>query len=93
MAQYDGFVKSTDNSYDNISIGTQSDNVLDMPAERRLARARHAASFRRHFTREQIEHIKKLRADGVTYRAIGSLYHTSHGNIQKIISGVCYAEV
>lgn len=35
----------TNNSMSNIDVGTQSDNMMDVPPDVRLSRAKHAASF------------------------------------------------
>lgn len=44
----------TDNRWDNIAIGTQSDNMMDMPSEKRLQKARHASSHLRKYDHEKI---------------------------------------
>ena len=46
---------STNNSWDNIEIGTNSDNMMDMSAEIRLAKALHATSFTRKHDKEAIK--------------------------------------
>lgn len=46
---------STNNSWDNIAIGTNSDNMMDMSAEVRLAKALHATSFTRKHDKETIK--------------------------------------
>lgn len=45
---------STNNSWDNIGIGTNSDNMMDISAEVRLAKALHATSFTRKHDKETI---------------------------------------
>jgi hypothetical protein len=45
---------STNNTWDNIAIGTNSDNMMDMSAEVRLAKALHATSFTRKHDKETI---------------------------------------
>jgi hypothetical protein len=42
------------NSWDNIEIGTQSDNMMDIDADIRLAKALHATSFARKHDKETI---------------------------------------
>lgn len=45
----------SNNSWDNIEIGTQSDNMMDVDADTRLARALHATSFARKHDKETIK--------------------------------------
>lgn len=45
---------SLDNSYNNILIGTQSDNIMDIPEEKRKATAIHAASFITKYNHKEI---------------------------------------
>jgi hypothetical protein len=40
---------SSDNSYENILVGTQSQNLLDIPAAIRIANSLYAASFQRKY--------------------------------------------
>jgi len=47
------------NNYaDNIAIGTQSDNILDIPKEVRCERSKNANENRKKYTKEQISEIK-----------------------------------
>lgn len=51
---------STDNSYDNILIGTASDNMMDVPEEIRIARSIHAASFLKKYNNDKIKKYHKI---------------------------------
>lgn len=44
-----------DNSWDNIAIGTHSDNMMDIPQHIRLAKALHATSFIRKYDRDSVK--------------------------------------
>lgn len=44
----------TDNSWDNILIGTHSDNMMDIPKHIRIAKAVHASSFNKKHKHEDI---------------------------------------
>lgn len=46
---------ATDNSYDNILIGTQSQNMMDIPESIRKARSLHATSFIRKYEKDKIK--------------------------------------
>lgn len=48
---------SLDNSYDNILLGTASDNQLDIPEERRRSRSIYAAQFMRIWSDVQLKEI------------------------------------
>ena len=45
---------STDNSFDNIEIGTNQDNSFDRPKEQRIESAKHAASFTKKYNYEEV---------------------------------------
>lgn len=75
-----------DNSYDNIEIGTESDNWMDIPKEKRIERARNAARMlpKRH-SRDKIAMIKADRASGMSYNKLMKKYGiSSKGTISYI---------
>ena len=45
---------SLNNSFDNIAIGTQLDNILDRPSEERLNHAKYASSFSQKYNHKEI---------------------------------------
>nr|WP_304651456.1 HNH endonuclease signature motif containing protein [Bacteroides acidifaciens] len=49
------------NSFDNIAIGTQSDNCMDVPREVRLRTAIYATSFMTKYDKEVVERIKEVK--------------------------------
>lgn len=76
------------NSYENISIGTVSDNIMDMPAEQRMEKARQASKrspLRYH--KDAIDAIKKDREDGMTYKELMQKYGISS---KGTISYICH---
>jgi hypothetical protein len=44
-----------DNSWDNILIGSHSDNMMDIPAQIRVSKAFHASSFIRKYNKDEIK--------------------------------------
>ena len=86
---------SLDNSWDNILIGTQSENLLDMSSNARVSKALHAASFVRRFSNEQILEIIRLRnIDKLTCLQIAEkMGIKSKGHISEILSGKLYSTV
>lgn len=83
----------TDNSWDNILIGTMSDNSFDNPKELRIEIARKAAFKLRKFTDHQISEIRLDRIKGMTHRALGKKYKCSYASIKNIINGTNYKNV
>jgi hypothetical protein len=50
---------SLDNSWENILIGTQSDNMMDIPEQIRVRKAKHATSFIRKYNKEEVRAFHK----------------------------------
>jgi len=72
-----------DNSWDNILIGTQLDNIMDRPVKDRLEHAKHAASFNKKY---DYDSILNDRNKGMTYRELMNKYNiSSKGTIGYII--------
>ena len=73
-----------DNSWDNIGIGTLSDNQMDIPAEVRLKRALHAASFNRKYDKEE---VKAFHAKFKSYKTTMAEFGiTSKGTLNYILN-------
>ena len=53
-------------------------------------RERHPKPFGRAFTKEQIEEIKTLRADGMYYAEIAQVYGVNRRTIERIFTGQYY---
>jgi hypothetical protein len=71
---------SKDNSHDNIAIGTQSENMMDMPKERRILNA----SNPKH---DHLQIIKDYYENGLKYQALMQKYGiNSKGTISNIIN-------
>lgn len=75
-----------DNSFDNIEIGTESDNWMDIPKEKRIERARNAARMLpKRYSRDKIAMIKADRASGMSYNKLMKKYGiSSKGTISYI---------
>lgn len=75
---------STNNKWDNIAIGSQSENRMDIPEEKRIQMAIHATSFAKKHDHEKIFQMHK---SGMSYKKI--MIETgikSKGTISFIIS-------
>lgn len=70
---------STDNKYDNIAIGSHSDNMMDIPKEKRIIRASNPI--------HDHEAILKDRKNGYTYKELMEKYGiSSKGTISFIVN-------
>lgn len=77
---------STNFRLSNLSIGTASDNVMDIPKQRRISRAQHASSFLIKYTMEVVKLIKTDRDDGMTYPEMEKKYKMSRSALWYIIN-------
>jgi len=69
---------SENNGWENIAIGTQSDNMMDNPAALRSKRAAHAASKRKGaIPPRTLKKIIKDHAAGMSYKALMEKYNIS----------------
>lgn len=72
------------NSWDNIEIGTNSDNMMDIDADVRLARALHATSFTRKHDKET---IRAYYAEHKSYKKTMEHFNiTSKGTLHFILN-------
>lgn len=83
---------SRDNSYDNISIGTQSQNVMDMPRCSRRARVLKGWDGRgRSLTPRDVRSIrKKYSSGGCSVKKIGAQFGVSGSLIHRIVTRKIY---
>jgi len=81
-----------DNSWDNISIGTQSDNMMDIPKDVRVRSAKKAASYLRRFNVCIIKEIRSKRALGYTLQELADEYNSSKGHMSDIVNRKIYAD-
>jgi len=73
-----------DNSFDNIFLGTHSDNMKDIPKKTRIKKAIFASSF---IKKHNHKAIKAFRQEGATYKKIMERFNiASKGTISYIIN-------
>ena len=84
---------STDNSFDNIAIGTASENMMDKSPSIRAKQARIAASHQRKFTDKEIQDIRVKKVNGKSLRELAIEYNSSKGNISDIVNRKLYSDV
>lgn len=80
---------SQDNSYSNISLGTQRENTMDIPLEKRKRNLKNAHLALRRFSNDQIKEIKELLKSKTGYR-IAKLFNCSTKTIYDIRDGFTY---
>ena len=83
----------TDNSWDNIEIGTYQDNSLDIPEELRRSKALPCAKKKRQFTDDEVRYIRELRATGLSFLKIAKEMGCDHSVIYSIHKGKTYYTV
>ena len=81
---------SLDDSYDNIAIGTHSDNMMDIPKDVRVAKAMKAGAVNRRFTDKQVQEILIDRENGYTYKALCEKYDTSKSTLSYLFNHALY---
>ena len=78
---------SKDNSFENICIGTQTENMLDRDPEERLKHAIKASSSIRKFTNEKVNQIKSDHSNGLGYKDLMEKYCiSSKGTLHYILT-------
>lgn len=82
---------SLDNSWDNIEIGIQSDNMLDIPIKKRKEIAINASNYVRRFSDDVVLNIKKDRKNGFTYKDLCEKYNTNKGTLSYLFNKSLYA--
>jgi hypothetical protein len=84
---------ATDNSRDNILIGSSSENHLDRDPEKRKAHAVHAASFCRSLSSSDAQQLIDDRAAGVSYKTLMKKYGIARETASCIVNGKTYPEL
>lgn len=77
------------NSYENIGIGTQLDNIYDMSKKQRIKRAMGSSRF----SEIEMQEIMNLRKNGYTYKQIGELFKVSKSTLSYLFNKAYYSGV
>jgi len=76
-----------DTSINNIEIGTHSENMMDIPKDRRVSKAAHASSFIKKFSNKKIEEIRKYHFKVKSYKRTMEEYNiSSKGTLLYILN-------
>lgn len=81
---------TTDNSVNNIGMGSQSDNMMDIPEETRLATALIAAKVQRKLTWEEAELLRKDYVAGLTNKELCEKYELAKSTVSYIVNNKTY---
>lgn len=82
---------SLDNSWDNIAIGTPSENQMDKSPELRLRVARTAAASLRSLSEEEVGSLRRDREAGARYKELMVKYKLAKSTVSYIINRKTYA--
>ena len=75
-----------DNSWNNIAIGTQKDNAMDMPKEQRIRRAISAAKLKIKYSKEFVLKLKEEYKVIKNYAELGRKYNMGRSDIWLLIN-------
>jgi DNA-binding CsgD family transcriptional regulator len=79
-------------NYENIGIGTPSQNSYDKPADTRRAIAIKASSYKRVLSDKEVADILIMRKNGKTYKDIGKVYGLSKSTLSYLFNKSLYAK-
>lgn len=81
------------NSWDNIILGTHSQNMFDVPKEVRNARTEKGASSVRKFNEEKLKEIFKDREDGMSLRKLALKYGCAKSTMSHLFNKKTYKKI
>lgn len=84
---------SLNNSWENLAIGSPSENMHDRPAEVRKAHALHAATKLRKLTEDEVRQLRQDRRDGLSYRELMTKYGLAKSTVSYIVNRKTYGVV
>jgi hypothetical protein len=90
VRHYNG--NSLDNSWDNILIGTHSDNIMDIKPEIRMRSAIKASYTNRRFNDEEVKSIINDHNNGLSYNKLCVKYNTSKSTLSFLFNEALYAK-
>lgn len=80
----------TDNRWENIGIGTRSQNALDIPRDKRLEMAIHAASFLWKLSSKDVKNLRSERESGANYKYLCKKYKVSKSTVSYVVNKKTY---
>ena len=83
----------SNNAWDNILLGTPTENMYDRPAEDRQKHAQKAADAQKRLSDEEVRQLRRDRVAGLTYRELRAKYKIPKSSISYILHGKTYGTV
>ena len=83
---------SLNDSWNNIGIGTHSENMFDIPKETRIKRAINASNYARRFNDSIVKEIINDRNKGFTYLQLCEKYNTSKSTLSYFFNNAQYCK-
>lgn len=80
------------NGWENIAIGSFSDNHMDKPKEVRLRSAKVAASYQRKLSDSEVHSLRRDRSNGFTYKMLCEKYGLAKSTVSYIVRSITYAD-
>ncbi len=84
---------SLDNSWDNILIGSPSENALDKSAELRLKVAHIAADKVKKLSIDQVKQLREDRKNGYSYQELMEKYNIAKSTVSYVVNKKTYSRV
>lgn len=86
-----------DNSWENIALGSQSDNCMDIPEDKRIKAAsiasKAATIITRGFHAEDVRRIRKAKEQGASLSELSKEFGKSKGHLSDIINRKIYKDI
>jgi len=82
----------SDNSWDNILLGTRSDAMMSKPEEERIERANKAAAAQRKFSDKDVLDIVTERQKGTSLSKIAEKYNSKKSSISYLLNNSTYGK-
>jgi len=83
---------SRNNSWNNIGIGTHTENMCDIPKQIRIERAINASNYVRSFDDNTVAEIINDRNQGFTYMQLCDKYNTSKSTLSYFFNNAQYSK-
>jgi len=80
----------TDNSHDNLILGTHSDNRMDMPEHVRKHLGKYAASKNRKLSAKEVDTLRSDRNNGMSYKQLTDKYGIAKSTVSYIVNNKTY---
>lgn len=84
---------SLNNVWDNIAIGTHSENMMDIPEKNRIKKAINASNKVRRFSDDEVKEILFNKEAGMSYNKLCIKYNTSKSTLSYLFNKAYYRSI